>query len=77
MAGKPDQAERYRASFLEPRSFQKADRLVAFLVGHLQRIVALIDLEPQRSFELPATLPVESLVEQAVAMLLVPSLADR
>lgn len=74
MAGQPESPERFLPRFLEPLQLDQSDRLVAFLVGHLGRIVDLIDLEPSRSFELAACLPLESMIEKAVAALVIPSL---
>jgi hypothetical protein len=74
MAGQPESPERFLPRFLEPLQLDQSDRLVAFLVGHLGRIVALIDLEPSRSFELPASLLLDQMIEKTVAALVIPSL---
>ncbi|MEB3361512.1 MAG: hypothetical protein VKI42_05240 [Synechococcaceae cyanobacterium] len=74
MAGQPDSPEWFLPRFMEPLQLDQSDRVVAFLVGHLGRIVDLIDLEPSRSFELAASLPLGPMIEQAVAALVIPSL---
>lgn len=74
MAGQPESHERFLPRFQEPLQLDQSERVVAFLVGHLGRIVDLIDLEPSRSFELPASLPLEPMIEKAVAALVIPSL---
>lgn len=74
MAGQPESPERFLPRFQEALQLDQSDRLVGFLVGHLQRIVDLIDLEPSRSFELAASLPLGPMIEKAVAALVIPSL---
>lgn len=75
LAGDPDGADRYLPRFQQPLLFDQADPLVAHLLEYLQRVVALIDLEPSRNVDLPANLPIDALIEQAVAVLAVPTLA--
>jgi hypothetical protein len=74
MAGQPESHERFQPRFQEPLQLDQNDRLVRFLVGHVRRIVALIDQEPSRSFALPPSLPLGRMLEKAAAALVVPRL---
>lgn len=76
MAGQPEATERYLPRFQEPLQLDHSRRLVALLMAHLGRIVALIDLDPSRRFELPTSLGVEQMIEKAVAALLIPGLVE-
>lgn len=75
LAGREEDAERFLPMFQQPLQLERRDRLVHHLLGYIDRVVGLIDLEPSRSQELPATLPVGQLIEQAVAVLVVRDLA--
>lgn len=76
MAGAPKDQECYLKRFQQPLLVDRQNRLVAHLLGTIDRVVALIDLESSRSLDLPPTVPVGRLLEQAVALLLCPELAQ-
>lgn len=76
MARAPEVQESYLERFQQPLLLDRHDRLVAHLLATIDRVVALIDLESRRSLDLPPTVPVGRLLEQAVALLLCPELAQ-